>query len=68
MASDPQIEQNQDWSLENLNKAYQQGYMAGLTGQPNAPRKQTAEVLTAAWEAGWDDGHEQYELVKRESA
>ncbi|WP_339489504.1 ribosome modulation factor [Pseudomonas sp. EL_65y_Pfl2_R95] len=68
MASDSQTEHHQDWSLENLNKAYQQGYMSGLTGQPKAPRKQTAEVLIAAWEAGWDDGHDQYELVKQESA
>ena len=46
------------WSLESLNKAYQKGYMAGLTDHPlNA-----AEVLTAAWEARWWDGQEQAQL------
>lgn len=56
------------WSLESLNKAYQQGYMAGLTGQAGSAHKQSAEVLKAAWEAGWDDGHEQFEQHKRRSA
>jgi ribosome modulation factor len=27
-----------------------------------------ADVLMAAWEAGWDDGNEQFELHKRHSA
>lgn len=52
------------WSLEDLNKAYQQGYMAGLTGQPIDPQPYAAEVLAAAWEAGWDDGHDQYQLQR----
>lgn len=47
------------WSLESLNKAYQRGYMAGLTGQSATTQLQDADVLTAAWEAGWVDGHEQ---------
>lgn len=52
------------WSLESLNKAYQQGYMAGLTGQTLNQQPYPAEVLAAAWEAGWDDGHDQYELQR----
>lgn len=55
-------DQDRHWSLESLNKAYQQGYMAGLTGQTNTPQPHSADVLAAAWEAGWDDGHEQYAL------
>jgi ribosome modulation factor len=61
-------EDDQHWSLESLNKAYQQGYMAGLTGQNSTPRTLAADVLMAAWEAGWDDGNEQYALHKRHSA
>ncbi|MFP6851184.1 MAG: ribosome modulation factor [Pseudomonas sp.] len=61
-------EDDQHWSLESLNKAYQQGYMAGLTGQTSTPRTLLADVLIAAWEAGWVDGHEQFELHKRRSA
>jgi ribosome modulation factor len=61
-------EDDQHWSLESLNKAYQQGYMAGLTGQNSTPRTLAADVLMAAWEACWDDGNEQFELHKRHSA
>jgi ribosome modulation factor len=61
-------EDDQHWSLESLNKAYQQGYMAGLTEQNNTPRALAADVLVAAFEAGWDDGHEQFERHKRYSA
>ena len=43
-------EDNHDWSLESLNKAYQQGYMAGLTGQPQHAQPHPVEVLAAAWE------------------
>ena len=58
MASDAHPDDDRHWSLESLNKAYQQGYMAGLTGQKK-PEASGEDVLTAAWEAGWDDGHEQ---------
>ena len=44
------------WSLESLTKAYQQGYMAGLTGQPRTRQPYPDEIPAAAWEAGWDDG------------
>jgi len=50
------------WSLESLNKAYQKGYMAGLTDHPLNVQPDAAEVLTAAWEAGWRDGQEQAQL------
>lgn len=53
------------WSLESLNKAYQQGYMAGLTGSPRNQQPYPAEVPAAAWEAGWDDGNEQMRLQQR---
>ena len=55
MAPDAQPDDDRHWSLESLNKAYQQGYMAGLTGHPNTRRGDSAKVLAA----GWDDGHEQ---------
>lgn len=53
------------WSLESLTKAYQQGYMAGLTGHPRSQQPYPAEVPAAAWEAGWDDGLEQMRLQQR---
>jgi len=53
------------WSLASLNKAYQQGYMAGLTGHPIGQQPHAAEVLAAAWEAGWDDGDEQRQVASR---
>jgi ribosome modulation factor len=55
----------QDWSLESLEKAYQKGYMAGLTGQPQHSHELSADVLIAAWEAGWHDGLEQCQLHRR---
>ncbi len=64
MAHDAHPEDERHWSLESLNKAYQQGYMAGLTGQKKTG-KSAADVLTAAWEAGWDDGHEQMRRQQR---
>lgn len=65
--ADPNTD-DRHWSLESLNKAYQQGYMAGLTGQASGTRQQSGDVLQAAWEAGWDDGHEQFEQHQRRSA
>lgn len=62
------MEDDRHWSLESLNKAYQQGYMAGLTGQPGHRHNHSAEVLIAAWEAGWDDGQEQYQLHQHKIA
>ena len=68
MDLDANPDNDRQWSLESLNKAYQQGYMAGLTGQPSSAQKPPAEILAAAWEAGWDDGREQHLLHKRKTA
>ncbi|MCJ8168131.1 ribosome modulation factor [Atopomonas sediminilitoris] len=56
-----------EWSLEGLNKAYQQGYMAGMT-RPEARCPYPAEVPAAAWHAGWEDGQQQRLLHARQSA
>lgn len=61
-ASNPPAKDDPQWSLESLNKAYQKGYMAGLTSHPLNLQPDAAEVLKAAWEAGWCDGHEQAQL------
>lgn len=50
------------WNLESLNKAYQQGYMAGLMGMPSDKCPYAGEIIAAAWEAGWEDGFEACEL------
>lgn len=55
------------WTLETLNKAYQQGYMIGLTGQGAEECRYSNDVLVAAWEAGWDDGFHQH-LMARQKA
>lgn len=44
------------WDLESLNKAYRQGYMAGLMGMARERCPYRGEVVVAAWEAGWEDG------------
>lgn len=45
------------WDLESLNKAYKHGYMAASIHReaPRCPYR--TEVVQAAWEAGWEDGH-----------
>lgn len=45
-----------------LDEAYDLGYKEGLKG--TVPRKAPfdLEVLVASWEAGWDDGHEEFLL------
>lgn len=54
-----------EWTLETLNKAYQQGYMIGLSGQANSNCLYQNDVLVAAWEAGWDDGFQQHQQAQR---
>ena len=49
-----------EWTLETLNKAYQQGYMTGLAGKARNECQFENDVIIAAWEAGWDDGAAQY--------
>jgi len=50
---------NQNWSIETLNKAYRQGYMFGLSGEPQESCPYKSDVIAAAWEAGWNDGRSQ---------
>jgi len=44
------------WDVDTLNKAYRQGYMAGVMGMDKHKCPYRSEVVAAAWEAGWDDG------------
>lgn len=44
------------WDLESLNKAYRQGYMAGLMGMEREKCPYHGEIIAASWEAGWEDG------------
>lgn len=53
------------WSLDSLTKAYQQGYMAGLTGRTRQHQPYRDDIPAAAWEAGWDDGFEQARKQQR---
>lgn len=52
----------QNWSIETLNKAYRQGYMFGLSGEPQDSCPYKSDVIAAAWEAGWMDGRSQTTL------
>ena len=45
-----------NWNLSTLNKAYQQGYMAGSLGIDRIKCPYRGDVIVAAWEAGWEDG------------
>ncbi len=54
------------WTLESLNKAYQQGYMTGLAGKQSDQCPYQDDILISAWEAGWDDGTLQYEKAMKE--
>ncbi|MHA7878769.1 MAG: ribosome modulation factor [Saccharospirillum sp.] len=54
-----------EWTLDTLNKAYQQGYMVGLSGRSNEDCQYQNDVLVAAWEAGWDDGFQQHQSAQR---
>jgi ribosome modulation factor len=55
-----------EWTLESLNKAYQQGYMTGLAGKDSDECPYQNDILIAAWEAGWDDGSQQYSKAMKE--
>jgi ribosome modulation factor len=52
------------WDIDFLNKAYKQGYMAGVMGMNNNQCPYTGEIIEAAWEAGWEDGIDVCELQK----
>jgi len=51
-----------NWDLENLEKAYRHGFMAGMVGKPILVCPYRAEMIVNAWEAGWHDGKEQYDI------
>ena len=40
----------QNWNIDTLNKAYRQGYMFGLSGEPQRSCPYQSEVIAAAWE------------------
>lgn len=54
------------WTLDSLNKSYQQGYMTGLAGKTHEDCPYQNDVLVAAWEAGWDDGDSQYRRAQKD--
>ena len=56
------------WTLDSLNKAYQQGYMVGLTGRGAEDCCYQHDVLVAAWESGWDDGFQNYQQQQSATA
>ncbi len=47
-----------NWNDASLNKAYQQGFMAGALGMDRVKCPYCSDVVSAAWEAGWEDGLE----------
>lgn len=55
---------NQNWSIDTLNKAYRQGYMFGLSGEPQLACPYKSDVIAAAWEAGWNDGRLQAQQMQ----
>ncbi|MEH6346562.1 MAG: ribosome modulation factor [Bermanella sp.] len=50
------------WDVESLEKAYRHGFMAGMVGKPSCDCPVKAEVIAIAWEAGWQDGKEQFDI------
>ena len=50
-----------NWDLDSLNKAYRQGYMAGIMGIGSERCPYRGDIITAAWEAGWEDGHQAHQ-------
>ena len=53
-----------NWSIETLNKAYRQGYMFGLSGEPQKACPYDSDVIAATWEAGWTDGSAQADQIR----
>lgn len=47
-----------------LDEAYELGYKAGLSGKQGRQAPFDLEVLVASWEAGWDDGQEDFKMGK----
>jgi len=50
------------WDVESLEKAYRHGFMAGMVGKSSTECPVKAEVIAIAWEAGWQDGKEQFDI------
>lgn len=50
------------WDLESLEKAYRHGFMAGMIGKDTSSCTYRAEMIVNAWEAGWHDGKEQFDI------
>ncbi len=50
------------WDVESLEKAYRHGFMAGMIGKLSTDCPFKAEVIANAWEAGWQDGKEQFDI------
>lgn len=55
------------WDVENLEKAYRRGFMAGMVGKELSTCPHKAELVINAWEAGWYDGKEQFDIKHRAS-
>ncbi|WP_447754656.1 hypothetical protein [Pseudomonas nicosulfuronedens] len=47
---------SRDWTLAELENAYQHGFDTALRGEPGRQSKYSNAVLAAGWEAGWEDG------------
>ena len=62
-ASDDDSEKLQ-WHV-GLDEAYEMGYANGLEGKHERKAPFDLEVLVASWEAGWDDGHEDFSLANK---
>ncbi len=56
------------WDLESLEKAYRHGFMAGMVNKPTSACPFKAEVIANAWEAGWQDGKEQFDIKQAKSS
>jgi len=52
--------QKNHWHV-GLDEAYEQGYQDGLAGVKTRKAPYELEVIAASWEAGWDDGSEEYQ-------
>lgn len=50
------------WDVQSLEKAYRHGFMAGMVGKAHDACPYKAEMIANAWEAGWQDGKEQFEI------
>jgi len=51
--------QKNHWHV-GLDEAYEEGYKDGLAGVISRKAPYELEVIAASWEAGWDDGNEEY--------